>query len=98
MSSMQPPIVGSPAQPSLIEFPCLFPIKVMGLNQSGLIEGVLNIVRQVDPHFDTQTIEQRHSKGGNYLGITVSVQVTDQIQLDGLYRQLTKHPLVKVVL
>lgn len=85
-------------QPSLIEYPCAFPIKVMGANVEGFVEAVADIARQFDPAFDAATIEQRTSRGGNYLGLTVTVTATSREQLDGLYRALSGHPMVKVVL
>jgi len=56
------------------------------------------VARQFDPAFDATTIEQRPSKGGNYLGLTITVTATSREQLDELYRTLTTHPMVKVVL
>jgi putative lipoic acid-binding regulatory protein len=83
---------------SLIEYPCHFPIKVMGAAVAGFLEAMVQVVLQFDPAFDRQTIEQRPSKGGNYLGLTLSVHVTHREQLDELYRTLSTHPMVKVVL
>ncbi|MGH8820050.1 MAG: YbeD family protein, partial [Rhodoferax sp.] len=48
--------------------------------------------------FDATTIELRDSKAGNYLGITVTVTATSREQLDELYRTLSTHPMVKMVL
>ena len=45
-----------------------------------------------------KTIEQRPSKGGNYLGLTITITATSREQLDEIYRTLTTHPMVKVVL
>jgi len=56
------------------------------------------VVKQFDPQFDEKTVEQRPSKQGNYLGLTVTVWVTSREQLDELYRTLSTHPLVSVVL
>jgi putative lipoic acid-binding regulatory protein len=87
------------AQPeSLIEYPSLFPIKVMGLKVEGFVHAVTVIAHAFDPAFDASTIELRESKGGKYLGITVTVTVTSREQLDELYRTLSTHPMVKVVL
>jgi putative lipoic acid-binding regulatory protein len=85
-------------EPSLIEYPCAFPIKVMGANVAGFVEAVACIVQQFDPGFDAATIEQRESRAGNYLGLTVTVTATDREQLDELYRTLSSHPMVKFVL
>ena len=45
-----------------------------------------------------RSIELRESSGGKYLGVTITVTATSRAQLDDLYRALTAHPLVKVVL
>jgi uncharacterized protein len=95
-SSAQPP--GNPRTNSLIEYPCRFPVKVMGAKVDGLVHAVTMIARQFDPAFDATTIELRESKGGNYLGITITINATSREQLDELYRTLSTHPMVKVVL
>jgi uncharacterized protein len=87
-----------PRKESLIEFPCLFPIKVMGAKVEGFVTAMTHIAHQFDPAFDPNTIELRPSKAGNYLGITLSVQMSNREQLDELYRTLSSHPMVKVVL
>ncbi|MBY0366019.1 MAG: DUF493 family protein [Proteobacteria bacterium] len=87
-----------PPEQSLIEYPSQFPIKVMGAHVDGFVEAITSVVRQFDPGFDASTIEHRPSKGGNYLGLTVTVTATSREQLDELYRTLTTHPMVKVVL
>ena len=87
-----------PPEQSLIEYPCHFPIKVMGAHVEGFVEAIVYVARQFDPSFDHATVEHRPSKGGNYLGLTISVRVTHREQLDELYRTLTSHPMVKIVL
>jgi len=91
----------TPHQPhpeSLIEYPSLFPIKVMGLKVDGLVHAITLVAHQFDPTFDASTIELRQSKGGKYLGVTITVTATSREQLDELYRTLSTHPLVKMVL
>jgi uncharacterized protein len=83
---------------SLIDYPSLFPIKVMGERVDGLVAAITNIVRQFDPQFDATTIELRESSGGKYLGVTITITATSREQLDELYRTLSTHPMVKVVL
>ncbi|RTL35191.1 MAG: DUF493 family protein [Burkholderiales bacterium] len=87
-----------PPEQSLIEYPSQFPIKVMGAHVEGFVEAITHVALQFDPAFDVATIEQRPSKGGNYLGLTITVTATSREQLDELYRTLTTHPMVKVVL
>jgi uncharacterized protein len=86
------------ASASLIEYPSRFPIKVMGAQAEGFVDAVVAVARQFDPTFDPSTVELRPSKGGNYLGVTITVLATSRTQLDELYRTLTTHPMVKVVL
>ncbi len=89
---------GKPRTDSLIEYPCRFPIKVMGAKVDGLVHAVTTIAREFDPGFDAATIELRESKAGNYLGITITINATSRDQLDELYRTLSTHPMVKIVL
>ena len=87
-----------PPAHSLIDYPCAFPIKVMGPQVAGFVEAMLLVARQFDPGFDAETLEQRPSSGGRYLGLTLTVWATSRQQLDDLYRALSTHPMVKVVL
>ena len=87
-----------PPEQSLIEYPSRFPIKVMGAQVDGFVDAIAHIARQFDPDFDASTIEQRPSKGGNYLGLTITITATSREQLNEIYRTLTTHPMVKVVL
>ena len=83
---------------SLIVYPCAFPIKVMGAKVDGFVHAITLIAHEFDPTFDAKTLELRESKGGNYLGITVTITATSREQLDELYRTLSTHPMVKMVL
>jgi uncharacterized protein len=87
-----------PPEESLIEYPSKFPIKVMGENVDGFVHAVTQVAKNFDPEFDASTVEMRPSSGGKYLGVTVTITATSREQLDELYRTLTTHPMVKVVL
>ena len=101
-----PPILGQQSttdvadtrKESLITYPSLFPIKVMGVKADGFVHAITVIAQQFDPSFDASTIELRPSKAGNYLGVAITVTATRREQLDELYRTLSTHPMVKVVL
>jgi putative lipoic acid-binding regulatory protein len=84
--------------PSLIKYPSRFPIKVMGAKVDGFVEAVTSIAKHFDPAFDAANVELRDSKAGNYLGITITINATSREQLDELYRTLSTHPMVKIVL
>jgi len=85
-------------QPSLIEYPCDFPIKIMGKAQNNFTQAALAIVKYHAPDFDTETMAVRASKNGTYLSITCTIRATSRSQLDALYQALSDHPMVAVVL
>ena len=85
-------------QDTLLEFPCAFPLKIMGLASDALAQTVLAIVQRHAPGFDGTTMEMRASSGGKYVSLTCTITATSKPQLDALYRELSGHPLVKVVL
>lgn len=83
---------------SLIEYPCAFPIKVMGRTQSGFAQVVLDIVQRHDPGFDPASVEMRPSREGNYLSLTVTINAVSREHLDRVYQDLCDHPMVTMVL
>lgn len=85
-------------QETLLEFPCAFPLKIMGKAEDALAQVVLEIVTRHAPDFDGAAMEMRASSGGKYVSLTCTVTATSKPQLDALYRELSGHPLVKVVL
>ncbi len=87
-----------PPEQSLIEYPSDFPIKVMGLHVEGFVEAMVRVAQHFDPTFTPARVETRPSSGGKYLGVTLTITATSREQLDELYRTLTTHPMVKIVL
>ena len=83
---------------SLLEFPCDFPIKVMGESGDDFTAAMLAVVLRHAPDFDLATMERRASKGGRYSSLTCTIRATSQQQLDDLYREITAHPLVVMAL
>lgn len=81
-----------------IIYPCDFPIKIMGAKRDGFADAVAEVIREHDPLFDAATLEMRLSTRGNYLSLTATVKASSREQLDNLYRALSAHPMVKVVI
>lgn len=94
---MDKPIPGQD-KPSLIEFPCHFPIKVMGKNVPEFSQVICDLLLSMCPGFDVAGVEMRPSSKGNYISLTCSVHVNNQNELDDIYRALSGHELVSVVL
>ena len=84
--------------PSPIEYPCEFPLKIMGLAQAGFAQAVLEVVRRHVPDFDGASMEMKTSKRGKYLSVTCTVNAASREQLDSLYQELCDHPMVVMVL
>jgi putative lipoic acid-binding regulatory protein len=83
---------------SALKFPTAFPIKVMGRRTDGFAQAVVDVVLKHAPDYEPATLEMRASREGNYLSVTVTINATSRDQLDNLYRELTSHPLVAMVL
>ena len=83
---------------SLIDYPCDFPVKVIGQRHPDFVDTMIRLAQDFDPEFGAHKVELRPSKTEKYLGITLIVRATSRAQLDGLYLALTGHPMVKLAL
>jgi uncharacterized protein len=93
-----PSPAGAAAGDELMQFPMDFPIKVMGKRVDNFADEVVAVVLAHAPGFDPATLEMRASRNGNYLSLTATIRAESRPQLDALYRELSSHPLVKIVL
>jgi putative lipoic acid-binding regulatory protein len=83
---------------TLIDYPCDFPIKILGHTRAGFAQAVLEVVQHHAPDFDGAAMEMRPSRKGKYLSVTCVIRATSREQLDALYRELCDHPMVVMVL
>mgnify|MGYP001352646044 CR=1 FL=1 len=90
--------MSSEPRESLLRFPCVFPIKVVGRREDGYAQTVSEIVLKHAPDFHPDTIEMRTSRNGRYLSLTVTINAKSREQLDALYTELSGHPMVMMVL
>jgi putative lipoic acid-binding regulatory protein len=86
------------ADTPLADYPCEFPIKILGHTQAGFAQAMLEIVRRHAPEFDSSSMEMKSSRRGKYLSLTCVIRATSREQLDRLYRELCDHPMVVMVL
>ena len=84
--------------PPLIEYPCEFPIKIMGHTRAGFAQAILEVINRHAPDFNGATMDLKSSKHGKYLSITCVINATSRVQLDALYQELCDHPMVVMVL
>ena len=87
-----------PNQPSLLEFPCRFPIKAMGRTNSALTQQVEELVRRHVPTLKPEDISTRPSARGNYVAITITITATSRAQLDAIYLDLNSHESIVMTL
>ncbi len=83
---------------SPLQFPCDFPIKVMGVGGSGFQALVMDLVRRRAPDLDETRVRIRDSRAGRYQSVTVMVNARDRAQLDAIYQDLNGHPRIRLVL
>lgn len=80
------------------QFPCSFPIKVMGKSDLEFDLLVIEIIRRHVPDLQESAVKARPSKNSNFISVTVTVQADSKEQLDAIYRDLTAHPKVLMTL
>ena len=83
---------------SALQFPCDFPIKVVGHQDNDFEGQVVARVRQHAPDLGEGAVRSRPSQGGKYLAVTITVRATSQAQLDAIYRALSGWDQVLMVL
>jgi putative lipoic acid-binding regulatory protein len=82
----------------IIEFPCEFPIKIIGINSALFLSDIKKITLKHFPDFKEAKMSQNKSKNKKYLSLTVIVYAENQTSLDNYYRELSAHSEVKMVL
>lgn len=85
-------------QETLLEFPCAFPIKIMGRTEDGFASAMLEVVLRHAPDFDAASLTMKASSSNKYLSLTCTINATSKQQLDDLYREITAHPMVLMAL
>lgn len=74
---------------TLLEFPCEFPIKALGRASESFDSRVVQLVRKHAPDIFEGAIKSRMSRGGKYVGVTITIRATSQAQLDAIYQDLS---------
>ena len=83
---------------ALFEFPCDFPIKIMGKTQEGFAQTIAELIIRHAPDFDLATMEMRASSAGRYHSLTCTIRAHSRAQLDAIYQDLSAHPMVAMAL
>ncbi|MCH7821505.1 MAG: DUF493 domain-containing protein [Proteobacteria bacterium] len=83
---------------SLLEFPCSFPIKMMGRDTPGFRSMTRSLVEKHTGPLGDDAIRSTLSKNGRFVSITVTVTAQSQQQLDDIYRDVCAHDDVLMAL
>lgn len=81
-----------------IEFPCDYPIKVLGRSSDAYQTIILDVFERHAPGFDRDNIEVRDSRKGTFTSLTITITATGKEQLDALHRDLMATGHVQMVL
>jgi uncharacterized protein len=83
---------------SVIEYPCEFPIKAMGISGDALQAAVMEIINRHVPDLATDALKSRPSSNGKYTAITITITAQNRAQLDAIYEDLSAHKLILMAL
>lgn len=81
-----------------IEFPCEYPIKIMGDTHETFTERVTAVVKNHAPDFDETKIKIKESSKGRFVSVTVVIRATGEAQLEAIFAELKTLDIVKMVL
>jgi putative lipoic acid-binding regulatory protein len=81
-----------------IEFPCNYPIKIIGTFDDDFQEHVCRLTSIHAPGFTDKDVTVHMSGKGNYCSVNITITATGEDQLKALHKELMGHSLVKMVL
>ena len=85
-------------EPPKIEFPCDYPIKVLGRSGDAFQRAIVDVVERHAPGFDQESIRLRASGKGTFTALTVTITATGPEQLQALHEDLMATGIVQMVL
>jgi putative lipoic acid-binding regulatory protein len=85
-------------EPPKLEYPCDYPIKVMGLNESDFARAIIEVIRRHDPGFNAANVALRASRNEKYLSVTATITATSPEQIADLFQELKATGRVEMVL
>jgi putative lipoic acid-binding regulatory protein len=83
---------------AILEFPCQFPIKIMGRDHAVFRDAAREIVEKHAGKISDDAVHQAASRKGNFVSITITIEASSQLQLDSIYQDLTAHDEILVAL
>ncbi len=87
-----------PKQQKLLDFPCDFPIKMMGREQPEFRDAAVALIERHTGKIRSDAIRTALSRNGNFLSIAITIKAQNQQQLDDIYSDLSAHEEILVAL
>ncbi len=87
-----------PKEEKLLDFPCNFPIKMMGREQPEFRDAAVALIERHTGKIRSDAIRTALSRNGNFLSITITIKAQNQQQLDDIYSDLSEHEEILVAL
>ncbi len=87
-----------PKEEKLLDFPCDFPIKMMGREQPEFRDAAVALIERHTGKIRSDAIRTALSRNGNFLSIAITIKAQNQQQLDDIYCDLTEHEEILVAL
>jgi putative lipoic acid-binding regulatory protein len=81
-----------------IEFPCDYPIKVLGRSVAEFESTILEVFERHAPGFERDRISSKVSREGNFVSLTIFITATGKPQLEALHEELLATGLVQMVI
>ena len=82
----------------LFNFPCDFPIKIMGRCDCDLEILVVEVINRHVSDLSENAVKTRPSGKGNFISVTVTITATSREQIDNIYLELTAREEVLMAL
>lgn len=83
---------------SLLEFPCQFPVKMMGRDKESFRAAAIELIERHAGKVNEESISMSMSRNGNFVSITITIEAKSQEQLDNIYNDLSSHEEILVAL
>jgi len=86
------------SEESIIEFPCEFPIKMMGRDTPEFRATVRSLVEKHTGPLSDDSVSSTTSRNGRFVSVTITVTAESREQLDSIYREVSAHQDVLMAL
>lgn len=85
-------------EPPKIEFPCRYPVKVLGVAGDDFKARVFRVMKRHAPELQESDVSSKKSREERFCSLTFTIEATGKPQLEALFQELKEIDAVKMVL